>query len=130
MPFLSVPDGRTVSRGVKGHKLTPKMVNLIDLYFSDAEFNMTTAVKMSLYKTKQPYRLACELLQHPLIRKEIERRMNERTELVEVKRESRVQKLLNIIDANEDKNPQAALRGIELAGKSIGMWVDRQEVSG
>lgn len=41
-----------------------------------------------------------------------------------------VEKLMEIMLAEQDRNPQAALRAIELAGKSIALWKERQEISG
>lgn len=49
---------------------------------------------------------------------------------MEIKADYLINKLINIIEATEDDNPQAALRAIELAGKSIALWKDRQEITG
>jgi hypothetical protein len=37
---------------------------------------------------------------------------------------------MNIIEDTQADNPQACLRAIELAGKSIALWKERQEISG
>ena len=128
MPFLSVTDGRAVSRGHKGKKLTPKMVEFIDLYM--IHMNGTKAVSLGSYKTTNPTRHAAELMQHPLIRAEIERRLAKRSEKAEVKADYLIAKLMNIIEETQADNPQACLRAIELAGKSIALWKERQEISG
>lgn len=128
MPFLNVSEGRVVSRNRKGHKLTPKMLEFIDLYL--IHMNAAKAVELSSYNTKNPNGFAIELMQHPLIRAEVDKRLVARSERSEVTAEFLIQKLLNIIDNTEINNPNAALRAIELAGKSIALWKDRQEISG
>jgi phage terminase small subunit len=124
--------GDVESKGVKGHKLTPKMLSFIDAYFGPANFNATKAYGMSDYKSngKSDNLNAAELMNHPLVRKEIERRTAQRTERAEVKAEYLINKLMQIIERTEEDNPQAALRAIELAGKSIAMWKERQEITG
>jgi len=107
------------------------MRSFIDQYFGAANFNATKAYQLSDYKdSKNPMPRAGELMAHPLIREEIERRQAIRTQKSEIKAEYLINKLINIIDATEVDNPQAALRAIELAGKSIALWKDRQEISG
>ena len=133
MPFLSVTDGRVKpGNNGKGRKLTPKMLEFIDLYM--IHMNATKAVELSSYNTKAPTRHGVELMQHPLIREEIEKRLAKRTEKATIKAEINseylINKLMKIIEATEDDNPQAALRAIELAGKSIALWKERQEISG
>lgn len=130
MAYLSVRDGTTESRGNKGKTLTAKMLSFIDAYFGPANFNATEAMKMSAYKTKNPALQAAELMNHPLVIDEVKRRQARRTEKAEVKAEVLVAKLMQIIEAEQERNPQAALRAIELAGKSIAMWKERQEISG
>lgn len=127
MPFLSVCDGRLVSGNHKGKKLTPKMVEFVDLYM--IHMNATKAVELSSYKTINPTRHAADLMQHPLIRAEIEQRLAKRSEKSELTAEYLIQKLLNIIEADATKTPDQ-LRAIELAGKSIALWKERQEISG
>lgn len=126
MPFLS---GSSIPLKGKGKKLTPKMIEVIDLYFGPAAFNATKAVELSSYKTANPAMHAAELMQHPLIQLEIKRRMELRTEKAEVKAEFLIQKLMNIIDDPEVRTSDI-LRAVELAGKSIALWKERQEISG
>jgi phage terminase small subunit len=128
LPFLSVTDGRIVPGNGKGRKLTPKMVEFVDLYMIHQ--NATKAVELSSYKTINPARHAADLMQHPLIQKEIKQRLAVRSEKAEVKAEYLINKLMNIIEQTQSDNPQACLRAIELAGKSIALWKERQEISG
>lgn len=39
-------------------------------------------------------------------------------------------KLMNIVQETETDNPQAALRGLELLGKHLGLYRERQEITG
>ncbi|OYV41149.1 MAG: hypothetical protein B7Z80_02735 [Rhodospirillales bacterium 20-64-7] len=109
------------------------MLSFIDHYFSDADFNAIKAVELSDYKCKTKasvLQTASELMNHPLILAEVKRRTDLRTQKSEIKAEWLLNKLVNIINATEADNPNAALRAIELAGKSIALWTDKQEVSG
>ena len=131
MAYLNTKRGNVISLGTKGHKLTPKMMSFIDAYLGPANGVAIRAMEMSMYKAKStPDRHAIELLQHPLVAAEIKRRMDIRAEKSEVKAEYLINKLMSIIEATETENPQAALRAIELAGKSIALWKERQEISG
>lgn len=123
MPFLD----KHPSKGTKGHKLTPKMVEFIDQYL--VYQNGPEAVRHTSYKTKNPHRMASELLAHPLVREEIQRRLDKRSQSAEVKAEYLIGKLLDFIEDDEIK-PADKLRAIELAGKSIALWKERQEISG
>lgn len=81
-------------------------------------------------KTTNPTRAATEMLNHPLVKAEIKRRVEARVEKSELTVEFLTQKLLEIIQTEQGENPQAALRAIELAGKHLGMYKERQEISG
>lgn len=127
MPFLSVCDGRLTSGNHKGKKLTPLMVEFVDLYM--IHMNATKAVELGGYRTKNPTRHAAELMQHPLIIAEIEKRMAARSKKFEVKAEYLIEKLINIIEGDQIKTADQ-LKAIELVGKSIALWKERQEISG
>lgn len=112
----------------RGRKLTVKQSSFVDHYMT-----LGVASKACLaagYNTINPVRQGTELLQNPAIKEEIERRRVARMEKSEVTVEYLTQKLLEIIAKEQDENPQAALRAIELAGKSIAMFKERQEISG
>lgn len=128
MPFLSTKEGRLVPRNGKGKKLTPKMVEFIDLFM--VHQNASQAVELSSYVSKNPARMAYDLMQHPLIQQEIAKRLAARSEKSEVKADYLINKLMMIIEDTQADNPTACLRAIELAGKSIALWKERQEISG
>lgn len=131
MAYLSVKHGRVKSGNNKGHKLTPKMISFIDEYFGEASFNATKAYELSAYRSgNNPAFRAAEVMNHPLVQEEIKRRLAIRTEKSEVKAEYLINKLTQIVERTEEDNPQAALRAIELLGKTIAIWKERQEISG
>lgn len=127
MPFLSEKEGRTVPAFGKGRKLTPKMREFIDLYMIHQ--NATKAMELSSYHTTNPAQQAVDLMQHPLVQEEIKRRLDVRSEKSEVTAEFLIQKLLRLIEDPEIRTSDL-LRAIELAGKSIALWKERQEISG
>ncbi len=121
------------SKAYTGRKLTPKMLSFINAYFGAANFNALKAIELSDYKctTKHSaHQTSAELMNHPLVAAEIKKRLDKREEKSEVKAEYLIQKLIAIIEDTQVDNPQAALRAIELAGKSIALWKERQELTG
>lgn len=135
MPYLSIKDGRTVSKRPDsfGRKLTPKMLSFINAYFGEANFNGLKAIELSDYncKTKTSiHQTSAELLNHPLVVAEIEKRHAKREKKSELKAEFLIQKLMDIIEATDEEKTPDRLRAIELAGRAIALWKDRQELSG
>lgn len=129
MPFLSEPEGRISTKNGKGRKLTLKMHEFIDLYMIHQ--NATKAMELSSYNTKNPAQQAVDLMQHPLVRREIERRLAERSDKSEVEAAYLIRKLMLIVESTEEKvKTSDTLRAIELLGKSIALWKERQEISG
>ncbi len=126
MAYLSLDKG--VPEKGKGAKLSKKMGLFVSEYLVD--LNATKAVLRAGYKTKNPNRLGSELLRHPLVKAAVDSALAKRIETNEVKADYLINKLINIIETTESSNPQACLRAIELAGKSIALWKERQEISG
>lgn len=133
--YLSTKKGRLTGTGgnSKGRKLTPKMISFIDQYTGESFGNSTQSILKSEYTTTNPdvaNRLGAELLQHPLVSAEIKRRLDAKSAKAEVKAEYLIGKLTQIVESTQEENPQAAIRAIELLGKTIAIWKDRQEISG
>ena len=112
----------------KGSKLTAKMENFVNEYFID--FNGAQAVLRAGYKSTSPNRLAVKLLNHPLVQAAIAEKKKERAEKTELSADYVITKLISIAEKQEDINAQAALRALELLGKHLGLYRDRQEISG
>lgn len=125
-------EGATIPTKGRRSKLTPKMRAFVDEYMLDPKMNASEAVRKAGYKCKpeNANRIAVELLRHPTIRKEIEERKAARRERMELTEDYVLGKLVKIVEDTEDGNPQAALRGLELLGKHLGLYKDRQEISG
>lgn len=134
MPYLSVKEGRLEGTNGHGRKLTPKMRSFIDAYCGPANYNALRAIELSEYDCKTKYSIhqtSAELMNHPLVIAEIEKRMVKKQEKSEIKAEYLLQKLITIIDdAGQEEKTSDRLKAIELAGKAITLWKERQEVSG
>lgn len=134
MPYVSIKEG-----GAKRKiRLTPKMRSFIDAYVGEAKGNGLEAIRLSLYECKtktSTHQTYAELMNHPLVIEEIQRRLDRRSEKAEKKAELTadylIAKLITIIeDATEAEKTTDRLRAIELAGKAIALWKERQEVTG
>lgn len=112
----------------KGSKLGFKMRTFVDEYMVD--MNAKAAVLRAGYKTKNPDIMAMQLMSHPLIQRELEARMLERRKKTELSAQYVINKLVDIVENTESNNPQAALRGLELLGKTMALFKERQEISG
>lgn len=120
--------GGTPPKKGKGSKLSPKMKAFIDEFFVD--LNGAAAVLRAGYKTRNPSQIASELRAHPLVSAEIEKRQAERSEKLELSADFVINKLVSIVEKTEEGNPTAALRGLELLGKHLSLFTDKQEISG
>lgn len=116
----------------KGSKLSAKMVKFIDHYMGDCQMNGSKAFIAAGYKAHDKAainRYSTRLLRHPLISKEIARRQGLHRERMEFSADFLLAKLMTIINDGDTKTADQ-LRAIELAGKSIALWKERQEISG
>lgn len=115
----------------KGSKISPKMMSFVDFYMGEANMVAIEAIKMAGYRGSHAtlLRQATNLLRHPLVKVELEKRMGDRRERMEFSADFLLTKLMTIINDDSIK-PADQLRAIELAGKSIALWKDRQEISG
>lgn len=112
----------------KGSTLTGKQMMFVDEYLVD--LNGAAAVKRAGYTTTNPNRIATDLLRHPLVRIEIDKRQDVRREELALSADYIITKLIAIVEETDKGNPQAALRGLELLGKHLGMFRERTEISG
>jgi phage terminase small subunit len=112
----------------KGSKLSTKMNMFVEEYFVD--LNASAACLRAGYKTKAPNRLAGKLMSHPLVKEAINGRKKERIEETRLSAEYVINKLIAIADKQEEINASASLRALELLGKHLGLYRDRQEISG
>lgn len=112
----------------KGAKLTPKMQLFCSEYVKD--FNGADAVVRAGYASKCPRKHAAQLLNHPTIQRKVQRFIDEKQKRNAISADYVIQKLQSIVEATEADNPQHALRGLELIGRHLKLFTDRQEISG
>ena len=120
--------GTTPPTKGKGSKLSAKMELFVQEYLVD--LNASAAVERAGYKTRNKNKMGAELLRHPLVSAKIKEAKDERAERMELTSDYVLNKLVDIVEKTESGNPQAALRGLELLGKHLGLYRDRQEISG
>lgn len=126
MAYLRKSDG--VPTKGKGARLSPKMKLFVEAYTTNGG-NASKAVEAAGYKTSNAPQLGAELKNHPLIAEEIRKFEAQMTDKREIERDYLLNKLVEVIDSVEEKTSDK-LRAIELAGKAIALWRDRQEISG
>jgi hypothetical protein len=109
--------------------LTVRQRRFVEEYVVD--FNGAAAVQRSGYNTKWPARLAREMLAHPGIRAAIDELTRDRAAESTLKPEYVINKIRRTLEkAEEDGNYTATLRACELLARSLGMFVERKEISG
>lgn len=112
----------------KGSTLTDKQKLFCEEYVKD--LNATRACIRAGYTTKAPQQTGTRLLYHPLVQTYLRKLSEKRAKRTMIDQDYVLNKLIAIVEDTESGNPQAALRGLELLGKHLRMFVDRQEVSG
>lgn len=117
-----------VKRGEKVTTLTLKQLRFVEEF--EKSMDKTDACLKAGYQTKNPGIMGDQVFNHPAVQAELDKRFERRRKRMEVKGDFLVNKLLEIIEDTQKDNPQACLRAIELAGKSIALWKERQEISG
>lgn len=120
-------EGDPLPTSGKGRKLSAKMERFVEEYLID--LNASAAVLRAGYKTRNQHRLAAELMRHPLVAAKILEAKEERAERMELTADYLLNKLVAMIE-KEGVRDSDALRAIELAGKSLALWKERQEISG
>lgn len=91
--------------------------------------NASEAVRLAGYVTNNEHKLGSELRRHPLVSKAIDEGHEKRKERMEITADYLLAKLVDVIDNDTDRTSDK-LRAIELAGKAIALWKERQEISG
>lgn len=129
MAYLKIGD--TVPTKGRGSRLTQKQLQFIEAFCdpSGPGYNSPTkAIKMTTYKTDNPTKMGMFLMQHPLVSAEIKERMNARKERMELSADYVIHKLLELVDNTEKDGDR--IRALELLGKTLSLFKERQEISG
>jgi phage terminase small subunit len=109
--------------------LTPKQIRFCEEFLLD--LNATKAVLRAGYQTKYPNRIAFQLMENQAIRLTIDALQAQRSQNSDVTKDfvlRGIQKAIRL--AEESNNINSLLRGYELLARHLGMFVDRQEISG
>lgn len=124
MAYLKVGD--PIPTKGKGSKLTGLQLRFIEEYMVDS--HGSKAVIRAGYVTKNPNRVAAQLMQHPLVIEEIKKRQSERREKLELTADYVITRLINLAENAVREGDQ--LRALELLGKTMALFKERQEISG
>jgi phage terminase small subunit len=109
--------------------LTVKQRRFVEEYLID--FNGAAAVLRAGYNCKYPNRLASQMLNHPGIKAAIDQVTLERASDSVIKPDYVINKITRTIEkADAENNHSAVLRGCELLARHLGMFIERQEISG
>lgn len=111
--------------------LTPRQSAFAQEYIKD--FNGQAAAQRAGYTGANLNKQAHQMLTHPGIRRAIDTLLEERNKNLNVDIAWVVRKLTRTLERCETEdnfNPTAVLRSAELLGKYLGMFIDRQEISG
>lgn len=124
MAYLKVGD--PIPTKGKGSKLTGLQLRFIEEYMVDSIG--TKAVVRAGYVTKNPNRVAAQLMQHPLVIEEIKKRQSERRDKLELTADYVITRLVNLAENAVRDGDQ--IRALELLGKTMALFKERQEISG
>lgn len=109
--------------------LSVRQRRFVEEYLVD--FNATHAVQRAGYNTKWPNRMGNELINHPGVRAAIDQVTLKRANESVIKPDYVVKKIMKTVEKAEmDNNHAAVLRGCELLARHLGMFIERQEISG
>jgi phage terminase small subunit len=107
--------------------LTGKQLAFCEEYLVD--LNARQAV-LRVYKTKNPDEMSKQLMGNPAIKFAIDGLKTLRAEKSDVTSDYVLKEVMTIIENTKIGNPNAAMRGLELLAKHLGMLKDRTEISG
>ena len=114
------------------NRLTPRQHRFVLEYLVD--LNATQAAIRAGYSAKTAYSQGQRLLKNVEVAAAIQAGMDKRAKRTEITQDYVLTGIRNIAErcahANEDFNALAALKGYELLGKHLALFVDRQQVTG
>jgi phage terminase small subunit len=117
-------------RPIEDRELTLKQKLFVEAYVS-SDGNLTEAARQAGYKGNNLNKVASELKAKPHIKKAIDELTAKKIKELNVTKEYVLRKLVRTVEkAEDDNNHGATLRGLELLAKHLGMFIERQEISG
>jgi hypothetical protein len=110
-------------------KLTDLQKRFVEEYLVD--YNGTEAVKRAGFTTKHPNKVAYQLLRHERVRAYLDAMSDLKIKATTIKPDYVIKKVVKAIEeADKDNKPAIVLKGCELLARHLGMFIDRQEISG
>lgn len=110
-------------------KLTEKQKRFVEEYLID--YNGAAAVERAGFETKHAKKIAYQLLRHERVKAYLNAMSDEKVKNSPIKPEYVLKKLVKTIEeADRDGKGAIVLKGCELLARHLGMFVERQEVSG
>jgi phage terminase small subunit len=107
--------------------LTTLQQRFVEEYMVD--MNAAQACLRAGYNTKASAQMGLKVLRHPRVAAEIAKKMQKKREETKVTENYVINKLVMMAENPEAKDADQ-LRALELLGRSLGMFRDRQEISG
>jgi hypothetical protein len=113
-------------------KLSVKQRLFVEAYLDPRnEFNGAAAILKAGYKTNHPEKMSFQLRNNPAVKAAIDEYTATRAKEYNIKPEYVLRKITKTIEkAEDDNNHNAVLRGCELLARHLGMFIERQEISG
>jgi phage terminase small subunit len=128
-------DGPVFSAAASGNielmmnQLTEKQYKFCQEYIID--YNAAAATKRAGYTTKHANRWGKQLLENPCVKGTIRHLAEQRVKDTAVKPDYVIRKVINTIEKAEmDGKDAIVLKGCELLARHLGMFIERQEISG
>ena len=115
-------------------KLTEKQKRFIDEYLID--LNATAAARRAGYSKRTADRIGPELLGKTCVSRAITERQKERQQRTEVSQDYVIENLKEIVErsmqrqGDDEYDPRAAAKSLELLGRHLGMFTDKIDVKG
>lgn len=129
MAYLKIGD-EIPTKG-KGSKLSALQQKFVEAYTdpSGPGYRLATgAVRVAGYKTNNPAVLGTQLMQQPLVVQTIKEIEQARRERLELTADYVINKLMDLVEGTDKDNDR--IRALELLGKNLGLFKERQEISG
>ena len=110
-------------------KLTEKQRRFVEEYLID--YNGADAVRRAGFTTKYPQKVAFQLLRHERVKAYLNTLSDQRAKNSPIKPDYVIKKVVKAIEeADRDGKAAIVLKGCELLARHLGMFVERQEISG
>lgn len=111
--------------------LTPLQLSFAEEYIVD--FNITQAAIRAGTQSKFPNRVGHAMHTNPKVRRAVNYLLATRADKSTIKPDYVIRKLISTVEKCEDDenyNPTAVLRGLELLARHLGMFVEKTEITG